>query len=175
MLPQPTLTPTPTPTVTATATPTPTPTPIGVHDAAALKISVPNEGGATTPIEARVQNKGDHTETLGVYADAIPPGGPSNPYGCAPSGRIIETTMTLEPGKKTTVSSADFAFTCADAAGARGQRFTIVALVDAHADDLAACGPGQLQSMACFNALANDDSGPSNNRISRTCCRVGEN
>jgi sugar lactone lactonase YvrE len=175
--PTPTASPTPTPTPTPTSTPTvsPTPTPTSVHDATALKISVPNEGGATTPIEVRVQNRGNHTETIGVYADAIPPGGPSNPYGCAPSGRIIETTVTLAPGKKTAVSSADFAFTCADAAGARGQRFTIVALVDAHGDDLAACGPGQLQGMACFNALANDDADPSNNRISRNCCRVGGN
>jgi hypothetical protein len=156
-------------------TSTPTPTPTGLHDSAALKISLPNDGGASTPIDVRVQNLGDHSESIGVYVDVGPPGGPSNPYGCAPGGRVLETSVTVSPGQKERVSSVNVSFVCADSAGAHGKPFTIVAVADAHADDVASCGPGQLQSMGCFNALASDDSGPSNNRISRSCCRVGEN
>jgi titin len=146
----------------------------GIHDAAALKISLPNEGGSSTPIDVRVQNLGDHSESIGVYADVTPPGGPSNPYGCAPSGRVLATTVTVAPGKKTAVSSASLSFACANAAGAHGKAFTIVAVADAHADDAAACGPGQLQSMPCYNALASDDSNPSNNRMTRSCCKAGQ-
>ena len=145
-----------------------------MHDAAALKISLPNDGGASTPIDVRVQNLGDHSEAIGVYADVMPPGGPSNPYGCTPSGRVLATTVTVAPGKKTTVSSANVSFACADAAGARGKAFTVVAVADAHADDAADCGPGQLQSMPCYNALAGDDSNPSNNRMTRSCCKAGQ-
>ena len=166
------------PNVTATATDSAgntsefsAPFALGRHDAAALKISVPEEGQAMSPIQVRVQNLSERTAVVGVYADVIPPGGTSNPYGCT-SGRAIGWSVTLTPGQKTTVSSADITFGCADAAGARGKKYTVVAVADVRGDDLAACGEGQLQSMTCYSALADDDANSANNRISRTCCKV---
>ncbi|MDO8611976.1 MAG: hypothetical protein Q7R32_04045 [Dehalococcoidia bacterium] len=53
-----------------------------------------------------------------------------------------------------------------------GFTYTLLAAVDAHADDLAACGPGAIQSLACFNALANDDGDLFDNRASRSAPRV---
>src|SRR5439155_461478 len=76
---------------------------LGRHDAAAQKISVPQEGQSASPIEVRVQNLSERTAVVGVYADVIPPGGTSNPYGCT-SGRVIESVVTLTPGQKTTVA-----------------------------------------------------------------------
>src|SRR5207253_948125 len=35
-----------------------------------------------------------------------------------------------------------------------------------------ACGPGQLMSMSCFNALADDDDDDTDNRMSRNCCML---
>ena len=43
----------------------------------------------------QVRNEGDHTETIGVYVDILPPGGITNPYGCTPFGRMIDNTVTL--------------------------------------------------------------------------------
>jgi len=116
-------------------------------------------------IVIQVRNDGDHTETIGVYVDIIPPGGITNPYGCTPFGRVIDTTVTLAPGSQTTVTSANLSFACADVAGATGQSYTIMAAADAHADDGGACGPFQIQSMTCFNALADDDNDSSDNRV----------
>src|SRR5207249_5138053 len=107
----------------------------GGYDAAALKISVPGEGQATTTVQVRVQNSSGRTATISVYTDVIPPGGTSNPYGCT-SGRFIETREVLAPGEKRTVSSLDGTFSCADAAGARGKKYTVVAVVDVRGDDL---------------------------------------
>ena len=170
--PSPTVTATPTPTSSTTPTPTATvtPTPIGDHDAALVKIDIPRKG-QSAPIGLRVKNQGDHAETIGIYADVMPPGGPSNPYGCAPSGRVVQAIVTLTPGQATTVLSPSFSFSCANSPGAAGQSFIVMAAADAHGDDLASCGPGQLQSTVCSSALADDDSKPANNRIGRSCCR----
>ena len=64
----------------------------------------------------------------------MPPGGISNPYGCTPIGRIINTVVTLAPGEQTVVS-ADQTFNCTNVAGALNQTYTINAAVDVHADD----------------------------------------
>jgi len=49
---------------------------------------------------------------------------------------------------------------------------TIMAAADAHGDDSAACGPFQIQGMTCFNALADDDNDPNDNRLTTTGFRV---
>ena len=43
--------------------------------------------------------------------------------------------------------------------------YTIMAAADAHADDGGACAVFQIQSMTCFNALADDDNDSSDNRV----------
>jgi len=59
----------------------------------------------------------------------------------------------------------------ADRAPDRGlRRWTAVA--DHGADDLSSCGPGALQGLSCFNALASDDEDPSDNRKARTGPRM---
>src|SRR5207249_6225810 len=111
-----TVTATPTPTVTTTATPTVTATPTptatvaGNHDARLKKISasgsvVLSDGQPDLKnLVIQVRNEGDHTETIGVYVDVIPPGGTTNPYGCFPFGRMIDTTVILAPGEQTIIS-----------------------------------------------------------------------
>ena len=94
----------------------------------------------------------------------IPPGGITNPYGCTPYGRVINTTVTLAAGAQTSVT-ATLSFSCVDVAGALNQSYTIMAAADAHADDAGACGPFQIQSMTCFTALADDDNDSSDNRV----------
>ena len=39
-----------------------------------------------------------------------------------------------------------------------------MAAADAHADDVGACPVFQIQGMTCFNALADDDNDPGDNR-----------
>jgi hypothetical protein len=41
-----------------------------------------------------------------------------------------------------------------------------------HADDAGACAPFQLQSMTCFNALADDDDDDTDNRVMTNAFRV---
>jgi len=47
-----------------------------------------------------------------------------------------------------------------------------MAAADAHADDGAACGPFQIPSTNCFNALADDDNDASDNRATTNAFRV---
>jgi len=47
-----------------------------------------------------------------------------------------------------------------------------MAAADAHADDAGACPVFQIQSMACFNALADDDNDSSDNRVTTTGYQV---
>ena len=101
----------------------------------------------------------------------MPPGGITNPYGCTPYGRVIDTVVTLAAGQQTTVT-ATLSFSCADVAGALGQSYTIMAAADAHADDGGACGPFQIQSMTCYNAMADDDNDPSDNRVTTNAYTV---
>jgi len=177
--PTPTATPTPTPTATPTATPTPTPTATvaGNHDARLKKISasgsvVLSDGQPDLKnLTIQVRNEGDHTDSIGVYVDIVPPGGISNPYGCTPIGRVINTVVSLAPGAQTTVS-ASLSFSCANVAGATGQTYTIMAAADAHADDGGACGPFQIQSLACNSALADEDNDATDNRATTNAFTV---
>ena len=115
--------------------------------------------------------------------DIIPPGGVTNPFGCIPAGRIINTTVTLGPGQLANVFADSYpgdptpgdgkvTFSCTNHAGATGSTYTLIGAVDAHADDGGACGPGSIQSIACFNALASDDNDSSDNRVTRNAPRV---
>jgi len=174
----PTATPAPTQIPTASPTATATPTPIvGVHDGRLKKISasgsvVLSDGTPDVKnIVVQIRNEGDHTESIGVYVDIVPPGGITNPYGCTPAGRVIDTVVTLAPGEQTTVQASP-SFGCTDVANALNQSYIIMAAADAHADDASACGPFQLQSMTCFNALADDDNDASDNRATTNAFRV---
>lgn len=133
-------------------------------------------------VQIRLESGG--IKPIGVYLDVIPPGGVGDPFGCLPSGRILQTTVTLDDTgttlPKQTNVSADTGtlgdgfveFSCTNQAGAVGKTYTLIAAVDVNADDLAACGAGAIQSLACFNALADDDTDPTNVRASRNAPRV---
>jgi len=165
-----------TPTPTPAPTPTPTPDP-RLHDGRAKKI-----GAATTvvlsdgtpdvkEIHVQVRNDGDHAESFGVYVDVVPPGGKGNPYACTPVGRVIDTVVTLAPDEQTVVAAFP-TFSCGDVAGAQGQTYAISAAVDVHGDDGGACAVSQIQSMGCYNALADDDGDDADNRVTMNAFRV---
>jgi hypothetical protein len=114
-------------------------------------------------VSVQVRNEGDHAETFAVFADIVPPGGITNPHGCNPIGRIINTAVTLGPGAQT-ILSVNSNFSCTDVAGASNQTYAITAAIDVHADDDGACTMFQILSMTCFNGLANDDDDDADNR-----------
>jgi len=91
--------------------------------------------------------------------------------GCTPNGRVLETTVTLAAGAKIAIS-VPVSYSCSDPSAANGLSYTWVAVADHGADDLASCGVGNLQSVACFDALADDDQDPADNRLSRNGPRV---
>ena len=95
----------------------------------------------------------------------------TNPFGCTPFGRVIQTVLTVGPTQSAD-ATVTLTFDCADRAGAAGQTYTIMAAADAHADDAGACGPFQIQTMTCFNALADDDNVANNNRATANLFRV---
>ena len=118
-----------------------------------------------------VQNDGNHVETVGVYLDVIPPNGSSNPGGCFPTGRIIQNSVTLNPGQQKKVSvdtnkpqERVIDFGCINYLVVTGQSYKLIAAADNHGDDLEACSEGSLISQVCINALASDDSEPIDNR-----------
>lgn len=143
------------------------------------KISAANSvlsGGLTSEVKEIsiiVSNQGDHTDSFGVYVDIVPPGGLANPYGCTPIGRIIDTVVVLDTGdNRQTVVKAFPTFSCVDQAGAAGQTYTITAAVDVHADDAGACSVFQIGSLACYNALADDDDDDTDNRATKNAFQV---
>jgi hypothetical protein len=170
-------TPSPTPTATATPgpiTPTPTasPVPVAGHDARLTRISGVPKNVRLSPGEVIsssasvvVANESNHAETIGVYVDVVAPS------GCTPSGRVLQTTVTLGAGNKTTLS-VPVSYSCSDPSAVNGQSFSWTAVADHGADDLASCGPGSLQSLACFNALADDDEDSADNRRALTGPKV---
>jgi hypothetical protein len=113
-----------------------------------------------------VANDSNHTETIGVYVDVSHPSS-----GCTPNGRVLQTTVSLLAGDKTTIP-VPVDYSCSNPSAADGLSYTWTAVADHGADDLSSCGPGSLQSLACFNALASDDEDPADNRKSRTGPKV---
>jgi hypothetical protein len=148
-----------------------------VHDGRIKKISasssvVLSDGTADIKnIVVQVRNDGTATEAFGVYVDIIPPGGITNPFGCTPTGRIINEVVVLAPGEQITLS-VSVLVNCADVPGATGQTFTLVGVIDVHADDAGPCAPSQLMSMTCFEALADDDDDDTDNRVVTQAFRV---
>jgi hypothetical protein len=112
-----------------------------------------------------VANQSAHTDTIGIYVDVMAP------PGCAPNGRVLQTALTFAPGAKTTLA-VPVSYSCSDPVAANGQSFTWVAVADHGHDDAAWCPPTTLQSIACFNALADDDEDPADNRLSRNGPKV---
>src|SRR5437870_305720 len=176
--PTPTSTPTPSPTPTpptptATPTVTPTPTPAG-HDSRLTRINgiaknihLSPGGSVSDTASITAANQSGHTDTIGVYVDVLAP----TAGGCTPSGRVLETTVTLAAGAKTTIS-VPVSYSCSDPAAANGLSYIWVAVADHGADDLASCGPGSLQGLTCFNALVSDDEDSADNRATRNGPRV---
>ena len=130
-------------------------------------------------VSVQVRNESGVPKTVGVYMDVIPPGGASDPYGCLPNGRILQTTVALNTGGQThvyadtgTVGDGLVEFSCTDHAGAVGETYTFVAVADVNADDLGACGPGALQGGACVSALTDDDTDNTDNLAIRNAPRV---
>jgi CSLREA domain-containing protein len=171
--PTPSATPTPTTPPTPTTTPTPTPTPAG-HDSRLTRISGVPKSVRLSPGEVLsdtvsivVANQSAHTDTIGVYVDVMTPAA----GGCTPNGRLLETTVTLAAGAKTTLA-VPVSYSCSDPTAANGMSFTWIAVADHGADDLASCPPGSLQGINCFNALANDDEDAADNRLTRNGPKV---
>ena len=126
---------------------------------------------------------------VGVYLDIVPPGGTTNPFGCLPNGRIAQTTITLDSagvafpknqpvfGDTGTLGDDLVEFSCTDHAGAFAsgnslKRYTLIAVADVNADDLASCAV--LLSWSCSGALADDDTDdPDNGPVPRTVPKVG--
>ncbi len=142
-------------------------------------------------VKIKVRNESPQTETIGVYVDIVPPGGPDNPFDCAPAGRVLVRNVTLTafgtPGDDANVFADDnnlagtvgsgglLTFSCEDAAGAAADisnTYKIFAVVDVHADDLAFCPEGAIFDFTCFPALADDDSDDGDNRVGRSAPRV---
>ena len=167
----------------------------GSHDANARRIGISFSVLSQVDFEcktlfAKVRNQGDHgSETIGVYMDVIPAGGTtlSNPFGCLPAGRVLETTISASPPTTIDVFAVDgtldgafgpnepdtfVGFSCTDHAGAVGKRYEIIMVVDIHGDDLASCGPGLLLTGTCLSALADDDPVTANNDDSAPKPRV---
>ena len=114
-----------------------------------------------------VANQSTHSDTIGVYVDVIAP----SASGCTPNGRVLQTTVTLAAGAKTTIP-APVNYSCPNPSASDGLSYVWIAVVDHGADDLASCGPGSLQGLTCFNALADDDQDPADNRASRNGPKV---
>jgi hypothetical protein len=72
--------------------------------------------------------------------------------------------VTLAPGEQQTFTVSTF-FNCTDVPGALNQFFLLKAAIDVHADDGGACGVSQINTITCFNALADDDDDDSDNRV----------
>jgi hypothetical protein len=154
-------------------TQSPTPTPAG-HDARLTRIGGVPKSVRLSPGEViadsgsiTVANQSSHTDTIGVYVDVSAPAS----GGCTPNGRVLQTTVTLAAGAKTTIP-VPVDYSCSDTAAANGLSFTWTAVADHGADDLGSCPPGSLQGVTCFNALANDDEDPADNRLSRNGPKV---
>ncbi len=157
-----------------------TPTPVGVDDFQIRRIIAGNSvlsNGSPDLKEIGVQVKalGDHPDTVRIYIDMLPPLPGTDPGGCLPNGRILDTTITLDPagasqgtadkvanvfGDTGTLFDGLVEFSCTNQSAVFLQTYRIVAVVDAHGDDSVACGPGLLQTSTCFNALADDDLTP---------------
>ena len=164
-----TVTPTPCGSCTPTATPTPNPNAAG-HDARLTRIGgVPKNvrllPGEVTNDTATITfaNQSTHGDSIGIYVDVIAPAA----GGCTPNGRTDAVIFTLIAAGAKTTEDVPVSYSCADPAAANGLSYTWVAVADHGGDDLASCGPGALQSLACFNALADDDQDSSDNRVSR--------
>ncbi len=144
-----------------------------VHDARMERIDVPLSVNLSPGdvVIARstflVVNEGTHADTIGVYVDVVSPFA----GGCVPNGRVLQTNVTLNAGQKKKLS-VTVSYSCADPAAADGFRYTWVAVADHAADDLASCGPSTLLSLACGNALADDDNDSADNRLSRSAPTV---
>jgi hypothetical protein len=153
---------------TCPAPPTPPPT---LHDANIRLSGVPNNVRLspgeviTDSASIVVANESDHTETIGVYVDATAPG------GCTPNGRVLQTTVALVAGDKATIP-VPVEYSCSNPSAADGLSYTWAAVADHGANDLSSCGASSLTGLACFNALADDDADPADNRKSRSGPRV---
>ena len=142
------------------ATPTSTPPSAAGHDANLRPIQGVNPEIQLSPGEVindsaklTVVNNSNHTDTIGVYVDIRAPGSLA---GCTPTGRLLQTTVTVRANGKTTVN-VPVSYSCVNPALENGARYNWAAVTDHGADDLASCPVHGLTSASCINALNNDD------------------
>jgi hypothetical protein len=112
-------------------------------------------------------SQSNHTDVVGVYLAFLPPGGSSNPGGCAPAGVQNLGAFSLLPGGKITVK-IEPPWACANPAAVAGLSWTLKAIADVHNDDAASCATlAQAFNGACAAAIADDDDDDTNNTRSR--------
>jgi hypothetical protein len=117
-------------------------------------------------------NGGDHADLVGVYLAFIPPGGSQNLGGCSPNGVSNLGSNMLQPRDKLTIN-IDPSWQCTNPASVDGLPWTLHAIADVHANDLASCATiQQVLSGVCSSALADDDDRPSDDTSIRLRPRV---
>ena len=126
----------------------------------------------TIAVTVVVKNGGDHPELVGVYLAYVPPAGSLNPGGCIPNGVSAIGNVHLLPRSTLTIAS-DPTWQCGNPAAVDGLSWTVTAIADAHADDVASCATvQQVLSGVCAAALADDDQDDSNNTRVRSRPKV---
>ena len=131
-----------------------------------LSPGIPDTRGPLTVVVAN--SLSNHTDLVGVYLAFLPPGGSSNPGGCAPAGVQNLGAFSLLPGGKVMVR-IDPPWACANPAAVDGLSWTLKAIADAHADDFASCTTlEQVFNGACATAVSDDDDNDLNNTRSRS-------
>ena len=126
-----------------------------------LSPGVPDTRGPLTVVVAN--SLSNHTDLVGVYLAFLPPGGSSNPGGCAPTGVQNLGAFSLLPGEKITIR-IDPPWTCTNPAAVDGMSWTLRAIADVHGDDFASCTTlTQVFNGQCSAAVADDDDNDVNN------------
>jgi hypothetical protein len=130
---------------------------------------VPDLTGGVT---VAVKNGGNHPDLVGVYLAFVPPAGSLNPGGCIPNRVSVIGNVNLPPRSTLTIAS-DPIWSCGNPSAVDGLSWTVTAIADAHADDVASCATVQLVlDGVCAAALADDDQDGADNTRVRSRPRV---
>jgi len=139
---------------------------VGSPHSVRLQPLVPDTSGPLTVVVA--SNGSNHPDDVAVYLALLPPGGSSNPGGCAPAGVLNLGVFNLLPAGKITVR-IDPPWQCANPGAVAGLSWTLKAIADIHGDDVLACDTlAEAFNGACSAGLANDDDADGNNTKSRS-------
>jgi hypothetical protein len=133
----------------------------------------------TKPVTVVIKNQGTQTATIGVYLAILPPGGTSNPGGCAPLGVLNwvnyvkgAQAVSVPAGGRVTLK-ADVTWTCSNPSAVDGQNFTLRAIADYGNDDFGSCDTlAEAVNGSCSSALADDDPLSNNNILAKPLPKV---